>query len=81
MVAGSGTAAKPGAVICPPPEKETGVVWPGPGGPEGGVAVPVAVANPAAPLKIPVPPRMVRVLEKVGKPSAFGGPKITEFVP
>ena len=74
-------AAKPGAVISPvPPLKEGTVTWPGPGGP-GRIAVPVAVASPVPPLNIPVPPVIVNVLENVGNPLAFGGPKMTESVP
>lgn len=61
---GSGTAVKPGAVIWPPPEKNTGDDWPG----GGGLLVPVPVAKPLAPAKIPVPPRMVIVFVVVWKP-------------
>jgi hypothetical protein len=68
---GSGTAFRAEAVICPLPEKVT----------EGGLPVPVAEANPVAPLKMPVPLRIVKVLEKVGIPIALGAPKLTELVP
>src|SRR4051812_37828364 len=81
IVVGSGTAFRPGAVICPLPEKESGVTWPGPGGPEGGLATPAAVAEPVAPLKIPVPLRIVKVLEDVGKPMALGAPNTADSVP
>ncbi len=50
------------------------------GGPVG-FAVPRAFANPVAPLKIPVPPVIVSVLENVGSPIAFGGPNNTESLP
>ena len=77
-VAGSGTAARPGAVICPLPEKETAV---GSVTTTEGIDVPVAVAEPVAPLKIPVPLRIVTVFENVGKPMALGAPNSTESVP
>jgi hypothetical protein len=80
VAAGSGTAARPGAVICPPPEKETGVGSVVLSGPDGD-AVPVELPDPLAPLKIPVPPLIVRVLENVGNPMPFRGPNKTEFVP
>jgi len=43
--------------------------------PEDEVPIPVAVAKPVAPLKIPVPPRIVKVLENVV------GPNSTKSVP
>jgi hypothetical protein len=63
-------------VIYPLPEKEMGVTWPA-----GGLTTPVAVANPIAPLNIPVPLRIVKSLENVGKPMALGAPNSTELVP
>jgi hypothetical protein len=81
MVAGSGAAFRPDAVICPLPVEEGSVTWPGASGPEGRMEKPFPVKNPVAPAKIPVPPKIVSVLVNVGKPSAFGGPKIVEFVP
>jgi hypothetical protein len=58
-VEGSGTAVRPGAVICPEPVKDTGDNSFGPG---GGLLMPVEVALPVAPLNIPVPPRIVIAL-------------------
>jgi hypothetical protein len=52
---GSGTGTSAGAVICPAPEKKTGDNSPG----GGGLLVPVPTANPVAPVKMPVPPRIV----------------------
>ena len=75
---GSGTAFRLGAVICPLPEKEIGVTWFGPGGPEG---TPAAVANPVAPLKMPVPLRIANVLEEVGNPIELSAPNTAVSVP
>lgn len=75
IVAGSGTAFRPGAVICPRPEVATVAKKSGAGLPDDAITIPVAVAEPVAPLKIPVPPRIVKVLEKVV------GPNSTESVP
>jgi hypothetical protein len=68
-------------VICPVPLEESSVTWPGASGPEGRIATPFPVKNPVAPAKIPVPPKIVSVAVNVGKPRAFGGPKIVVFVP
>ena len=78
IVAGSGTAGRPDAVMSPLPEKEIGV---GAAGLLVGDAVPFAVADPNAPLKMPVPLKIANVLEKVGIPAALGLPNTTEFVP
>ena len=80
-VDGSGTALRLGAVICPLPEKEIGVTWFGPGGPEGRLATPAAVANPVAPLKMPVPLRIANVLEDVGNPIALSAPNTAVSAP
>jgi hypothetical protein len=63
--------------MCPLPEKNTGDNSPGPG---GGVLNPVPVANPLAPLNIPVPPRMVIALVIVWLTSV-GGPNRNTSVP
>jgi hypothetical protein len=68
-------------VICPLPLEESSVTWSGSSGPEGRIATPFPVKNPVAPAKIPVPPKIVSVLVNVGRPRAFGGPKIVAFVP
>ncbi len=75
IVAGSGTAFRPGAVICPLPEVAKVPIKSGAGLPEDAMSMPVAVAKPVAPLKIPVPPRIVKVLENVV------GPNSTKSVP
>ena len=68
-VAGSGTALRPGAVICPLPEVATVPKKLGAGLPEDSICMPVAVAKPVAPLKTPVPPRIVKLLVKVIGPN------------
>jgi hypothetical protein len=62
-VAGSGTAFSPGAVICPLPELVIVAKKLGAGLPEGAIPMAVAGAKPVAPLKIPVPARIVKVSE------------------
>jgi hypothetical protein len=69
-VAGSGTTFRPGAVICPLPEVATVPKKLGAGLPEDAIIMPVAVAKPVAPLKIPVPPRIVKLLVKVVGPNS-----------
>jgi hypothetical protein len=67
-------------VICPLPEKETGVGSVVLSDPDGD-AVPIALPDPLAPLKIPVPPLIVRVFENVGNPMPLGDPNKIESVP
>jgi len=74
-VAGSGTAVRAGAVICPLPDVATVPKKLGAGLPEEAIGMPVAVAKPAAPLKTPVPPRIVRLFVNVV------GPNSTKSVP
>ena len=68
-MAGSGTAFRPGAVICPLPEVATVAIKSGAGLPEDAITMPVPVAKPVAPLKIPVPPRIVKLLVKLVGPN------------
>jgi len=75
IVVGSGTAASPGAVICPLPEVATVAKKSGAGLPDDAMVMPVAVAKPVAPRKIPVPPRIVKLLVNVV------GPNSTKSVP
>jgi hypothetical protein len=75
IVAGSGTAVRPGAVICPLPELATVAKKSGAGLPEGAMTMAVPVPKPVAPLKIPVPVRIVKVLKDMV------GPNTTKSVP
>jgi hypothetical protein len=77
IVAGSGIAARPGAVICPLPKIVTGD---GPVG-GGGLLEAMPVPEPVAPLKIPVPPMIVIVAVLVCTPFLSGGLKGTSSPP
>jgi hypothetical protein len=72
IVPGSGTAFRPGAVICPVPEPATVSMKAGSGLPDGAMNMLATVAKPVAPLKIPVPPKIAQVFEM---------PKSSECVP
>ncbi len=56
-------------MICPLPEVAAVPTKLGAGLPEDAIPMPVAVAKPVAPLKIPVSPRIVKLLENVVGPN------------